>query len=64
LAGHLRSSLAARGELDATLHADLLADLLLTARKIQRHVAGAAMEDRKLQCLMSNGRWWTSSFRH
>ncbi len=46
---------------DAVAWTDLLADLLLSARKIEKHLAGEGMEDRYVETLI--GKSWTKKDR-
>src|SRR5215471_10345832 len=46
LAGMLDTAIARRGHVDAVAYADLLSDMLLTSRKLQRHLGGETLENR------------------
>jgi hypothetical protein len=53
---------ARRGEgFDAEEYAELLGDLLLTARKLEKHLGGEALEDRHVEELI--GKTWTKKDR-
>ncbi|HEY4244681.1 MAG TPA: hypothetical protein VGM88_32930 [Kofleriaceae bacterium] len=47
--------------LDTLAYADLLGDLLLTARKLEKHIGGEALEDRHVEELI--GKTWTKKDR-
>ncbi len=52
----------ARGEMfDQLAYAELLGDLLLTARKLEKYIAGEALEDRHVEELI--GKTWTKKDR-
>ncbi|MBK9036573.1 MAG: SWIM zinc finger family protein [Myxococcales bacterium] len=53
--------LAAGGALDESGYAELLADLLLTARKVEKHLAGEPLDDRHVEELI--GKTWTKKDR-
>ena len=60
--GDLLETARARGDdFDPLAYAELLGDLLLTARKLERHVAGEALEDRHVEELI--GKTWTKKDR-
>ena len=61
LAVMLRASIAQKAPLPAAAYADLLADLLLTARKLEKHLAGDPIEDRHVEELI--GKTWAKSDR-
>jgi hypothetical protein len=50
-----------RGEIDELGYTELLGDLLLTARKLEKHVAGEVLEDRHVEELI--GKTWTKKDR-
>ncbi|WP_438016323.1 HEAT repeat domain-containing protein [Sorangium sp. So ce315] len=52
---------AARGALPAVAYANLMADLLLTARKLEKHLAGEPLDDRHVEELV--GKTWKASDR-
>jgi hypothetical protein len=58
----LADLLEARGEaFDELAYTELLGDLLLTARKLERHLAGEPLEDRHVEQLI--GKTWTKKDR-
>jgi hypothetical protein len=58
----LADMLETRGEhFDHVEYAELIGDLLLTARKLEKHVAGEALEDRHVEELI--GKTWTKKDR-
>ena len=61
LAGTLEAGLRRRGHLDAIAYADLLADMLLTARKLGKHIEGEPLEDRHVEELI--GKTWRKTDR-
>ncbi len=61
LAVMLQASAAQKAPLSATAYADLVADLLLTARKLEKHLAGDPIEDRHVEELI--GKTWTKNDR-
>lgn len=61
LAALLRGPAAGRGALPAVAYANLLADLLLTARKLEKHLAGEPLDDRHVEELV--GKTWKASDR-
>ncbi|WP_437632929.1 HEAT repeat domain-containing protein [Sorangium sp. So ce854] len=52
---------AHRGALPAVAYANLMADLLLTARKLEKHLAGEPLDDRHVEELV--GKTWKASDR-
>ncbi|WP_437956868.1 HEAT repeat domain-containing protein [Sorangium sp. So ce119] len=52
---------ARRGALPAVAYANLMADLLLTARKLEKHLAGEPLDDRHVEELV--GKTWKASDR-
>ncbi|KYF97519.1 hypothetical protein BE20_38315 [Sorangium cellulosum] len=52
---------ARRGALPAVAYANLIADLLLTARKLEKHLAGEPLDDRHVEELV--GKTWKASDR-
>lgn len=50
-----------RGYVDADAYADLLADLLLTGRKLERHLGGEPLDDRYVEELI--GKTWRAADR-
>jgi hypothetical protein len=61
LAGLLDASFRRRGSLQPLAWADVVADLLLAARRIERHLAGETLEDRHMEELV--GRTWRKADR-
>jgi len=61
LAIMLKASIAQKAPLSATAYTDLLADLLLTARKLEKHLAGDPIEDRHVEELI--GKTWAKTDR-
>lgn len=61
LAAMLKGSAAGKAPLPATAYADLLADLRITARKLEKHLAGEPIEDRHVEELI--GKTWTKADR-
>jgi hypothetical protein len=61
LSNMLDAATSRRGRLDAVAYADLLSDMLLTARKLEKHLAGEALEDRYVEELI--GRTWRKTDR-
>jgi hypothetical protein len=61
LAVLLRAAAAQKAPLVATAYTDLVADLLLTARKLEKHLAGEPIEDRHVEELI--GKTWTKNDR-
>lgn len=58
--GHLATG-AQRGALPAVAYANLMADLLLTARKLEKHLAGEPLDDRHVEELV--GKTWKAADR-
>lgn len=56
LANMLAAGAAKRGSLPAIAYTDLVADLLLTARKLEKHLGGEAIDDRHVEELI--GKTW------
>jgi len=61
LAQQLAAVAAPGGAVRATAYTGLMADLLLTARKLEKHLAGEALEDRHVEELI--GKTWQKSDR-
>jgi HEAT repeat protein len=61
LAAMLRSSATGKSAIPAVAYADLLADLRITARKLEKHLAGEPIEDRHVEELI--GKTWTKNDR-
>jgi len=61
LAGLLEAGMARRGQIDAVAYADLLSDMLMTARKLEKHLAGETLEDRYVEELI--GKTWRKTDR-
>jgi len=61
LASMLDSAIGKRGHVDAVAYADLLSDMVLTARKLQKHVGGEALENRYVEELI--GKTWRKTDR-
>lgn len=61
LAALLKGSAARKVPVPATAYTDLLADLLLTARKLEKHLAGDPIEDRHVEELI--GKTWAKADR-
>lgn len=61
LADLLETARAKGDELDQLAYAELLGDLLLTARKLDRHIGGETLEDRYVEELI--GKTWTKKDR-
>jgi len=61
LADLLTPATRGRGSVPPLLYADTVADVLLTARRIERHLAGETLEDRQLEELI--GRNWRKADR-
>ena len=57
----LEAAVSRRGHVDAVAYADLLSDMLLTARKLEKHLAGEALEDRYVEELI--GKSWRKTDR-
>jgi hypothetical protein len=61
LASVLQIAATRSSAFDAEEYADLLADLLLTARKLEKHLAGETLDDRYVEELI--GKTWTKKDR-
>ena len=61
LAKMLKDSTAGKGAVPAAAYTDLLADLRITARKLEKHLAGEPIEDRHVEELI--GKTWTKADR-
>ena len=61
LAVMLKSAAARKAPVPATAYTDLLTDLRLTARKLEKHLAGEPIEDRHVEELI--GKTWTKNDR-
>jgi hypothetical protein len=61
LADRLEAGVRRRERLDAVTYAEVLADMLLTARKLERHLGGEALEDRHVEELI--GKTWRKTDR-
>jgi hypothetical protein len=61
LAVLLKSTAARKVPVPATVYTDLVADLRLTARKLEKHLAGEPIEDRHVEELI--GKTWTKADR-
>ena len=61
LADLLEAASRQRGRLDALAYASVVADVLLTARRLERHLAGETLEDRHVEELI--GRNWRKADR-
>ena len=61
LADLLDGAARRRGSVVPLTYADVVADLLLTARRIERHLAGEVLEDRQMEELV--GRTWRKTDR-
>lgn len=61
LAGLLDAAAARTGTFEAPVYTDLVADMLLTARKVEKHLGGDALEPRHVEELI--GRTWTKKDR-
>lgn len=61
LAAMLKASAAGKAALPATAYTDLLADLRITARKLEKHLAGEPIEDRHVEELI--GKTWAKADR-
>ncbi|WP_437588629.1 HEAT repeat domain-containing protein [Sorangium sp. So ce1000] len=60
-AGGRQARGAPRGALPAVAYANVMADLLLTARKLEKHLAGEPLDDRHVEELV--GKTWKASDR-
>jgi hypothetical protein len=61
VAGLLDLAVARTGTFEAPVYADLVADMLLTVRKVEKHLGGEALEDRYVEELI--GKTWTKKDR-
>ncbi len=61
LAGLIERALAAKGPFPAVAYADLVADLRLTASKLEKHLGGEPIEDRHVEELI--GKTWRKEDR-
>lgn len=61
LAAMLEAAIAKRGHVDAVAYADLLSDMLLTSRKLEKHLGGEPLEDRYVEELI--GKSWRKTDR-
>lgn len=61
LAGLLDAAAARTGTFEPPVFTDLVADMLLTARKVEKHLGGEALEDRHVEELI--GKTWTKKDR-
>ncbi|RKI75135.1 HEAT repeat domain-containing protein [Corallococcus sp. AB049A] len=61
LAGLLDAAASRTGTFEAPVYTDLVADMLLTARKVEKHLGGEALEPRHVEELI--GRTWTKKDR-
>ncbi|NMO16672.1 HEAT repeat domain-containing protein [Pyxidicoccus fallax] len=61
VAGLLDLAVARTGTFEAPVYTDLVADMLLTVRKVEKHLGGEALEDRYVEELI--GRTWTKKDR-
>jgi hypothetical protein len=61
LAAMLDGAVSRRGQIDGVAYADLLSDLLLTARKLEKHLGGETLEDRYVEELV--GKSWRKNDR-
>ncbi|MBZ4421413.1 HEAT repeat domain-containing protein [Myxococcus sp. RHSTA-1-4] len=61
VAGLLDLAVARTGTFDAPVYTDLVADMLLTVRKVEKHLGGEALEDRYVEELI--GKTWTKKDR-
>ncbi len=61
LAAMLKGAAAGKGAVPAAAYTDLLADLRITARKLEKHLAGEPIEDRHVEELI--GKTWTKADR-
>jgi HEAT repeats len=61
LAAMLEVAVSRRGHLDAVAYADLLSDMLLTSRKLAKHLGGETLEDRYVEELI--GKSWRKTDR-
>ena len=61
LSAIIRGATTTRGHVDAVAYADLVSDLLLTGRKLERHLAGEPLDDRYVEELI--GKTWRAADR-
>jgi HEAT repeat protein len=61
LSSHLERAAARADEFSATEYAELLGDILLTSRKIEKHLAGEAIQEEHVEELI--GKTWTKKDR-
>ncbi|WP_426748811.1 HEAT repeat domain-containing protein [Myxococcus faecalis] len=61
VAGLLEQAAARTGAFEPPVFTDLMADMLLTARKVEKHLGGEALEDRYVEELI--GKTWTKKDR-
>ncbi|NOK11220.1 HEAT repeat domain-containing protein [Corallococcus exercitus] len=61
LAGLLDAAASRTGTFEAPVYTDLVADMLLTARKVEKHLGGDALEARHVEELI--GKTWTKKDR-
>lgn len=61
LSSMIDTAIERRGQVDAVAYADLLSDMLLTARRLEKHLAGQALEDRYVEELI--GKTWRKDDR-
>lgn len=61
VAGLLDLAVARTGTFEAPVYTDLVADMLLTVRKVEKHLGGEALEDRYVEELI--GKTWTKKDR-
>jgi HEAT repeat protein len=61
LAGMTAAAIDRRRPVDAVAYADLLSDMLLTARRLEKHLAGQTLEDRYVEELI--GKTWRKDDR-
>ncbi|MCE9671801.1 HEAT repeat domain-containing protein [Myxococcus stipitatus] len=61
VAGLLEQAVARTGAFEPPVFTDLVADMLLTARKVEKHLGGEALEDRYVEELI--GKTWTKKDR-
>ena len=62
LAQMLDGAISRRVQMDTVAYADLLSDMLLTARKLEKHLAGEALDDRYVEELI--GKTWRGHGSH
>lgn len=61
LAGHLEQAASRSDDFDGPAYAELLGDVLLTARKLEKHIAGEALANEHVEELI--GKTWTKKDR-